>query len=184
MWDYHGFVPYIGGGIAYEKIRLMETENEDELTDLTYQKISPNIVFGWDIRPSMKGDWWILRTNLRYFPFLTIGHQNHSLSLQHLEFNFIQFVLYPQKLKRLKHYQNTVFNNCKYFRTSKMLDFYLKDTAHILMNNRNYNQVTFMQVNCIFYRIIEFIPPLKWPFIVYKNKRSNMKTTIALILFF
>ena len=28
LWDYHGFVPHIGGGIAYEKIRLMETENE------------------------------------------------------------------------------------------------------------------------------------------------------------
>ena len=57
------------------------------------------IVFGWDIRPSVRGDWWLLRTNLRYFPKLQLNYGQNALSFQHLEFNFIQFVWYPQKMK-------------------------------------------------------------------------------------
>ena len=74
-----------------------------DITEQTYNEetntsYSPNIVFGWDIRPSEFGDWWILRTNLRYFPQLKINKGANYLSLQHLEFNFIQLVIYPQKL--------------------------------------------------------------------------------------
>jgi hypothetical protein len=50
----------------------------------------------------------ILRTNLRYFPILNFERQAKKLSLQHLEFNFIQFVLNPQRLKEIK---KTVANN-------------------------------------------------------------------------
>ncbi|MDE0471808.1 MAG: hypothetical protein OXH57_07685, partial [Ekhidna sp.] len=101
--DYHGFVPYLGLGLGYESIKLSETDNGVENLLLTVYNVSPNIVFGWDIRPSMKGDWWILRTNLRYFPLLDIEHQRKKLSLQYLEFNFIQFVIYPQRLRKLKN---------------------------------------------------------------------------------
>ena len=98
--DYHGFVPYVGLGLSYEHIKLSESDNGIDAFPTTINKLSSNIVFGWDIRPSVKGDWWILRTNLRYFPFLDIERKGKKLSLQHLEFNFIQFVFYPQRLKK------------------------------------------------------------------------------------
>jgi hypothetical protein len=97
--DYHGFVPYVGLGMGYEKLEFTET-NRDPVKK---NQLSPAVVFGWDIRPSVKGDWWILRTNLRYYPFLKLHIENKSLSLQHMEFNFIQFVIYPQRSKIAKN---------------------------------------------------------------------------------
>ena len=97
--DYHGFVPYVGLGMGYEKLEFTETNNDP----VKKNQLSPAVVFGWDIRPSVKGDWWILRTNLRYYPFLKLHVENKSLSLQHMEFNFIQFVMYPQRFKIAKN---------------------------------------------------------------------------------
>lgn len=103
LFDYHGFVPYLGLGLSYENILISESDNGIAKPSSTINTFSPNFVFGWDIRHSFKGDWWILRTNLRYFPFLNIERQEKKLSLQHLEFNFIQFVFYPQRLKKIKN---------------------------------------------------------------------------------
>ncbi len=97
--DYHGFVPYVGLGMGYEKLEFTETNSDP----VKKNQLSPAVVFGWDIRPSVKGDWWILRTNLRYYPFLKLHVENKSLSLQHMEFNFIQFVMYPQRFKIVKN---------------------------------------------------------------------------------
>ena len=97
--DYHGFVPYVGLGMGYEKLEFTETNSGP----VKKNQLSPAVVFGWDIRPSVKGDWWILRTNLRYYPFLKLHVENKSLSLQHMEFNFIQFVMYPQRFKIAKN---------------------------------------------------------------------------------
>ena len=66
--DYHGFVPYVGLGMGYEKLEFTETNSDP----VKKNQLSPAVVFGWDIRPSVKGDWWILRTNLRYYPFLKL----------------------------------------------------------------------------------------------------------------
>ncbi|WP_157491274.1 hypothetical protein [Flammeovirga sp. SJP92] len=99
--DYHGFVPYLGLGVSYEDISLTENNNGVEAPSQTSSIFTPSLVFGWDIRPSEKGDWWVLRTNLRYFPFLELERQQKSLSLQFIEFNFIQFVFYPQRLRKL-----------------------------------------------------------------------------------
>ncbi|NME68062.1 hypothetical protein [Flammeovirga aprica] len=99
--DYHGFVPYVGLGVSYEDIHLTENNNGVPQPPQQLSTFTPNIVFGWDIRPSVKGDWWILRTNLRYFPLLELERQQKSLSLQFIEFNFIQFVFYPQRLRKL-----------------------------------------------------------------------------------
>lgn len=102
--DYYGFVPFIGGGLSYENLALKEIDNGLEITNIFQNKIATVIAFGWDIRPSKAGNWWLLRTILRYTPNLNIEHLNKSLSIQHLEFNFIQFVIYPQRLKKHKNY--------------------------------------------------------------------------------
>lgn len=101
LFDYHGFVPSLGAGIGRENLELTRTEFGNDLEPVTEQIWSPNIVFGWDIRPSVKGDWWILRTNLRYYPTLQLDLAEGALSQQHLEFNFIQLVVYPQRLQKI-----------------------------------------------------------------------------------
>ena len=101
LFDYHGFVPYLGAGFGRENLELTRTEFGNDLDPVTEQIWSPNIVFGWDIRPSVKGDWWILRTNLRYYPTLQLELAQGALSQQHLEFNFIQLVVYPQRLQKI-----------------------------------------------------------------------------------
>ena len=103
--DYHGFVPYVGIGMGYEKLEFTGTNR----SPIRKNQLSPAVVFGWDIRPSVKGDWWILRTNLRYYPFLKLHVENKKLSLQHMEFNFIQFVMYPQRFSMAKN----IFNQKK-----------------------------------------------------------------------
>ncbi len=106
LGDYHGFSPYVGGGVSYERLRLREEDNGILITDLSDNKIAPVVTFGWDIRPSKKGDFWVLRTNLRYTPTLDFEHNNYAMDLDHLEFNFIQFVFYPQRFNVFKKYMN------------------------------------------------------------------------------
>ena len=101
LFDYHGFVPFLGAGIGREYLELTRTEFGVSADLVTEQIWSPNIVFGWDIRPSVKGDWWVLRTNLRYYPTLQLDLAEGALSQQHLEFNFIQLVIYPQRMQKI-----------------------------------------------------------------------------------
>ena len=96
--DYHGFAPYIGLGLSRETLSANSSLTPKPTVKNTEQWATA-IVFGWDIRSSVLGDWWLLRTNLRYFPRLQLNYGQNPLSFQHLEFNFIQFVWYPQKMK-------------------------------------------------------------------------------------
>jgi len=104
LGDYHGFAPYLGVGLGYERLRLTEEEGETMLADERENTIAPVLVFGWDIRPSRKGDAWLLRTNLRYTPSLKLTHRNRELNLQQLEFNFIQLVVFPARLRAYRQY--------------------------------------------------------------------------------
>lgn len=99
LGDYHGFAPFLGAGLSFENIEVAEQANT--ISKEKYSSMTPLLIFGWDIRPSEKGDWWVLRTNLRYSPVLKAGPSD-GLSLQQLEFNFIQFVFYPQRFKSYK----------------------------------------------------------------------------------
>ena len=103
LFDYHGFAPFIGAGVMWDNMRLSETDNDVNITETVSSKLAPGLVFGWDIRPGKRADPWLLRTNLRYSPYASLEKDNATLSLQYLEFNFIQFVLYPQ---RLSYYRN------------------------------------------------------------------------------
>ena len=100
--DYHGFVPYVGVGVGMERMDLEEREGDVVVSEGTYVDMPWYLVFGWDIRPSERGDWWVLRTNLRIPPMLELDHDDHTWSLQHLEFNFIQLVVYPQRWRRAR----------------------------------------------------------------------------------
>ena len=99
--DYHGFAPYVGIGISNDNITVNAFDDGVAFSELNTNEFNPNFVFGWDIRPSVKGDWWLLRTNLRYYPFSEVKYHGSSLSLKNIEFNFIQFVFYPQRFKKM-----------------------------------------------------------------------------------
>ena len=96
LFDYHGFVPFIGAGASIEWLRFSEKKNNKSIHNIQDTQIVPSIVYGWDIRPAQKGDKWILRTTLRYTPFLRLEVKDGDyLVLNYNEFNFIQFIYYP-----------------------------------------------------------------------------------------
>jgi len=98
LGDYHGFVPFVGGAISYERFHVNEYDNGN--LNLTYTKTmaSPGILVGWDIRPT-RVDWWGIRTNIRYFPFLKLEVQKDAkIDFQQIELNFLQLVIYPNRM--------------------------------------------------------------------------------------
>ncbi len=102
LGDYHGFAPFLGVGASYDRLNLKETDEGTQITNTNYEEITPSIIFGWDISPAFGAEYWLLRTNLRYNPSLKIENRNETLSLQYIEFNFIQFVFYPQRYSMYK----------------------------------------------------------------------------------
>lgn len=98
LGDYHGFVPFIGAIASYEKWRVRETENNAETFKRNYEFIAPGIIAGWDIRPT-RTDWWGVRTNIRFFPDLTLAMPGNSrMNMQQVELNFLQMILYPGRI--------------------------------------------------------------------------------------
>ena len=93
--DYNGFLPFIGGGVSAERLSY-EVEASTESFVASAWKPALSIVFGWDIRPYETSS-WILRTNLRFTPTLDLRRGRESVGFDHVEFNFIQLVLYPER---------------------------------------------------------------------------------------
>jgi hypothetical protein len=95
LFDYNGFAPFLGLGVGADYGNLSLSTNGEKAISETEWLNSYAIVFGWDIRPS-RVDTWYLRTNLRYI------YQNSgteiNLGEEHLEVNFIQFVIYPGRI--------------------------------------------------------------------------------------
>ncbi len=108
LFDYHGFVPYVGISGGYEKLSYDEWENGVKQISADKEKLAAGIVFGWDIVPD-KLQPFILRTNLRYFHDLGIDMDNgKKISLDQLEFNFIQFVYYPTRAKWIRYVREEI----------------------------------------------------------------------------
>lgn len=99
FWNYNGFVPFIGPSISFERWAAGEFEGNTQLGQTQRkQMISPGIIFGWDILASPL-ETWVLRTNLRYYPFQKIpGTDGNTSRVDQFEFNFIQLVIYPNRL--------------------------------------------------------------------------------------
>jgi len=100
LLDYSGFTPYIGLNVAYDKIDYREKVNELERQFTFYKKIEPGITFGWDIQPGKNQEALILRTNLRWYPFSSFKIEGKKFKFSQLEYNLIQLVFYPERLKR------------------------------------------------------------------------------------
>lgn len=98
LFDYKGFVPFIGPAISYEDLSFKESFEANITANFDDKKIAYGLTFGWDIRPNRLQS-WILRTNLRWYPNLYLdANQNTSISFDNLEFNFIQLIIYPNRL--------------------------------------------------------------------------------------
>ena len=112
LFDYNGFVPYIGASISAEKWANGLFRNDIQQGEIARtEMISPGIIFGWDIVPSPL-DTWVLRTNLRYYPFQEINDLGGKKSrVDQFEFNFIQVVIYPNRMINFRKAKKELYQN-------------------------------------------------------------------------
>lgn len=96
LGDYHGFVPYVGLTLSNEKLFFANKVNNLDWQKYYETKPAVGVIFGWDIKPT-KADSWLLRTNLRYTP-LSMTVENKKVSYDYFEFNFIQLVVFPERI--------------------------------------------------------------------------------------
>ena len=96
LFDYHGFVPFAGPILTYESLQFDESFDGNfftrDVNDFAY-----GLTFGWDIRPNRIQS-WILRTNLRLYPKLELETNSQSIDFSNLEFNFIQLIIFPERM--------------------------------------------------------------------------------------
>lgn len=87
--DYHGFVPFVGGGAS---VNWLKRSFEGALTSCeNLTALLPQLTLGWDIRPNRLQKFY-LRTHLRY-TFSTSELTSRNWSVANFEMNFIQLVL-------------------------------------------------------------------------------------------
>src|SRR5690606_26021549 len=101
LFDFHGFVPFVGPFTARDYYHLNEKDVQRTVTNHKEESWAYGLVFGWDIRLS-KTDFFILRTNLRYNPKVDLKQNGLTYTSKSIEFNFIQLVFYPERWKVYK----------------------------------------------------------------------------------
>lgn len=99
LFNWNGFAPFVGPSLGYDRWAMAEFDGDERIGDVVRTtQFAPGIIFGWDISPSPV-ETWVLRTNLRYYPQVTINDLEGSTSkVDQFEFNFIQAVIYPQRI--------------------------------------------------------------------------------------
>ena len=102
LTDYSGFTPYLGLNIAYDNIEYSEKTNSINFNQ-SFKKINPGLTFGWDILPGKTEQWFVLRTNLRWYPLSKIDINGKAFSQNQLEYNVIQAVFYPSRFRNAKN---------------------------------------------------------------------------------
>ncbi len=96
--DYHGFVPFVGPAISYDRIKVKDVRDGAYLDGASWKGVRPGVTAGWDIRPD-RLQVFLLRTALRWFPgsWISQAHGRYRLQDQ-LEVDFIQLVIMPGRL--------------------------------------------------------------------------------------
>lgn len=98
--DYSGFAPYVGINLALDQIVYQES-TRSETTSVTSHHIEPGFTLGWDIMPGKSEEFLVLRTNLRWYPMQFFEVNGRKFSFSQLEYNLIQAVFYPGRIRRL-----------------------------------------------------------------------------------
>jgi len=101
LTDYSGFTPYIGFNIAFDRIQYQEKSSAKNIS-FSRKIVTLGFTFGWDILPGKTEQPFVLRTNLRWFPFECFDVNNRAFSLNQIEYNVIQAVFYPSRFKNAK----------------------------------------------------------------------------------
>lgn len=99
LTDYSGFAPYIGLNVAYDKLDYEQNVAGVAKQQIFTNLIEPGITLGWDIVPGKTNEALILRTNLRWYPFSKFELDGKEFNFSQLEYNLIQLVFYPERLK-------------------------------------------------------------------------------------
>lgn len=102
LTDYTGFAPYIGLNLALDKISYSHHIGGLNKEEKFKNKLEPGITIGWDIVPSKTSQPIVLRTNLRYYPLSNFNIESKKFNFSQLEYNLIQIVLYPDRMKKRK----------------------------------------------------------------------------------
>src|SRR5690606_3825626 len=78
LFDYHGFVPFLGLSVSQEWLNINEKDQQNA-TQTNYNGLFPGFTLGWDIRPNRLQVFY-LRTKLRYFPKLKCKNEYRQKS--------------------------------------------------------------------------------------------------------
>lgn len=100
LLDYTGFAPYLGVNLSYDRVRYSETVVGQSYQVTHSDRWEPGITVGWDIVPGKTDEALILRTNLRWYPRSRFEVKGNNFNFKQLEYNLIQVVFYPGRLKR------------------------------------------------------------------------------------
>jgi hypothetical protein len=97
---YYGFVPFLGIGAGYSVSRVSDSAGGSTMS-ASRNQVVPSIVTGFDVRVN-PATWWSLRTTLRWVPTtrVSIPGSGVAVDLGGLEFDFIQLVVYPERIWR------------------------------------------------------------------------------------
>jgi len=98
FFDYHGFVPFMGAGLSFESLSAEQNDRNEPSVSARSTKLLPYVIIGWDIRPTAV-EWFLLRTNIRYTPNLTLTMPGgRDIRFTDMEVNFIQLVVNLNRL--------------------------------------------------------------------------------------
>ncbi len=100
LTDYSGFAPYIGLNVAYDKLNYEQNVDGVQFQKTIINEMELGFTFGWDIVPGKTNESLILRTNLRWYPFSKFEINGEQFNFSQLEYNLIQVVFYPQRLRK------------------------------------------------------------------------------------
>lgn len=100
LTDYTGFAPFVGLNVAYEKIKYSQLADGRQKSVDYSSRLEPGFTLGWDIVPGKTEEALILRTNLRWYPFSKFRIEGQKFDFSQLEYNLIQVVFYPERLKK------------------------------------------------------------------------------------
>lgn len=104
LFDYKGFVPFAGLGYSFNHLNMAEYDRGTKVQDKSSVQFAPLLIIGWDIRPT-RVEWMIIRSNIRWTPWLSMNIDGNKLQYNDVEINFLQYVVYPDRIIKKRDFK-------------------------------------------------------------------------------